>query len=264
MTRPTLRLVLGAALLAAIVAASAGAAIAQTPEPYQDPPFECDVYDYGTDAPPIPGPDDDPLCVRYDKTNVTVSNLEAVEFLAAEPGRVTIVAAKCSFWQQDEWAVRASPETPVLVSWSGSYWYDAVTGSAGGVLRDLEVAEQPATADAFIEALRPIFGDDQADEFARFTDDGGGGGVTMSLPDGFGYEACRAGDGDPEQPSDDGPPADDGGGDPVDDPSPGQDAGGSVRAAALPATGSTDAMAPAIALAAAGLLLWNRSTRHAG
>jgi len=265
-TRPTLRRALAVVLTSGLVAVPVvlvlgGTASAQTPEPYRDPPFTCDLYDYGTDAPPIPGPADDPLCVRYDKTNVTVSTLEAVDFLAAEPGRVTIVAGKCSFWQQDEWAIRASPETPVLVSWSGSYWYDAVTGSAGGVLRDLEVAEQPASADAFIEAMRPLVGDEQADDFARFTDEGGGGGLTMSLPDGFGYEACRAGDGEPEQPTDETPPADDT--DPSGDSSPGQDTAGTARTAALPATGSTNPIAPAIVLAGAALLLRNRWTRRA-
>ncbi len=225
---------------------------AQTPEPYRDPPFTCEIHDYGTEPPPIPGPDDDPRCVRYDKTNVTVSTLEAVDFLAAEPGRVTIVAGACSFWQQDEWAIRATPDSPALVAWSGSYWYDAVSGSAAGVLRDLRVGDQPATADDFIEAIRPLVGDDQADEFALFTDDGGGGGLTMALPEGFGYEACR-GDGG----ADDGEtPAPDGG----EEPATEQPTARSVDAAepaagVLPATGATSGVWFGLIIAVMALLL---------
>ena len=77
-----------------------------------DPPFTCEVIDYGTEPPELPAPADDPLCVRYDKTNITVSTLGVVDFLAAEPGRVAIVAGKCSYWQQDHWVVRATPGHP--------------------------------------------------------------------------------------------------------------------------------------------------------
>lgn len=235
--------------IALIVAASPVGA--QTPEPYRDPPFACDVIDYGTDPPPIPGPDDDPLCVRYDKTNITVSTLEAVDFLAAEPGRVAIAAAKCSFWQQDEWAIRAAPDTPVLVGWTGSYWYDATSGSAAGILRDLRVADQPASADAFIEAVRPIVGDEQADAFAAFTDEDGGGGLTMALPDGFAFEECATG-------------SDDDGGDGSEpDPEQGDEPGAAdptststpvarTAPASLPATGVEVPLAVALVMLAVG------------
>src|SRR5690606_28182595 len=76
------------ALGAGLLLASAPSAGAQQPEPYRDPPLACAVIDYGSDPPPIPGPTDDPLCVRYDKTNATVSDLQALDFLAAEPGRI--------------------------------------------------------------------------------------------------------------------------------------------------------------------------------
>ena len=209
---------------------SVSPASAQTPEPYRDPPFTCAVIDYGTEPPELPAPPQDPLCVRYDKTNITVSTLGVVDFLAAEPGRVAIVAGKCSYWQQDHWAVRASAETPPLVSWEGSYWYDAPSGSAAGILRDLRVADQPADAGTFIEALRPIVGDATAAELAAFADDGGGGGATFSLPDGFGGDPC-AGSAGPPAPDD---------GDPT-DPGPGGGSGsdgGEVAPSELPATGS--------------------------
>ena len=214
-----------AAFLAGPATAPAGA---QTPEPYRDPPFTCEVIDYGAEAPDLPAPEDDPLCVRYDKSDITVSTHGADDFLAAEPGRVALVAGKCSYWQQDHWVIRVSPETPPIVSWHGSYWYDARTGSAGGILRDLRVGDQPASGEAFIEALRPIVGDDQAEQFRRFADDGGGGGMTMALPDGFGAEQCAAGSGGDPEPAP---------GDPSSTPPPSTEAPSSDAAPTLPATG---------------------------
>jgi hypothetical protein len=190
----------------AVAASSPTSASAQAPAPYRDPPFTCEVIDYGREAPTLPAPEVDPLCVRYDKTDITVTTLGAVDFLAAEPGRVALVAGKCSYWQQDHWVVRASPETPPIISWRGSYWYDAHTGSAGGILRDLRIADQPASGEAFIEAMRPLVGDEQADQFRQFVDDGGGGGMSMQLPDGFGVE-CAAAPGVGPDPAPGEPPA---------------------------------------------------------
>lgn len=170
---------------------------AQVPEPYRDPPFTCTVIDYGAEPPTLPAPADDPLCVRYDKTNITVSTLEIVDFLAAEPGRVGVVAAKCSYWQQDHWIVRVAPDTPPLIEWEGSYWYDARTWYAAGVLRNLRVGGQPADTAGFIEALRPLVGDENADDLAAYADAGGGGGATFGLPNGFGVDCRTAPPADP-------------------------------------------------------------------
>jgi hypothetical protein len=198
----------GVAVLAAagllVLASPAGAQVPEPtePEPYRDPPFTCEVHDYGTEAPTLPAPADDPLCVEYDKTNITVSTLEAVDFLAAEPGRVALVAGKCSYWQQDHWVVRVAPDTTPLIEWEGSYWYDARTGTAAGILRGLHVGGEPADGQAFVEAMRPIFGDEAADELATFADEDGGGGATFALPDGFAYEDCAAPWSDPSDPDD--------------------------------------------------------------
>ena len=220
------RLTLLAALPVALMGMTSSAR-AQSPEPYRDPPFTCEVVDYGTDPPTLPAPPQDPLCVRYDKTDITASTLGVVDFLAAEPGRVAIVAGKCSYWQQDRWIIRASPDTPPLVSWEGSYWYDAPSASAAGILRDLRVADQPADATTFIAALRPIVGDEAADQMAAFADDGGGGGAAFALPEGFGGDPCAASNGPPapEPDEDEGGPAA-----PEDDP-------GSAAEPSLPATG---------------------------
>jgi glycine/D-amino acid oxidase-like deaminating enzyme len=158
--------------------------------PYHDPPFTCTVIDYGTAAPTLPAPAADPLCVRYDKTNITVSTLGVVDFLAAEPGRFAIVAGKCSYWQQDHWAVRVTPGTTPIVEWEGSYWYDGRTGSAGGIFGDFRVDGHPADGRAFADALRPLVGNAVADELQAYAADGGGGGANFTLPVGFGSTAC--------------------------------------------------------------------------
>jgi hypothetical protein len=238
--RLTRAALLSPALLAAALLGLASNVRAQSPEPYRDPPFTCEVVDYGTDPPTLPAPPQDPLCVRYDKTNITVSTLGAIDFLAAEPGRVAIVAGKCSYWQQDHWIIRASPDTPPLVSWEGSYWYDAPSASAAGILRDLRVADQPADATTFIAALRPIVGDEAADQMAAFADDGGGGGAAFALPEGFGGDPCAASTGPtPPEPGEGG--GDGGPAPPAEDPD-------AAPAAALPATGGSHALAIVAAL----------------
>jgi len=222
----------------AVALLGASPARAQAPEPYRDPPFTCTVIDYGTAPPTLPAPADDPLCVRYDKTNITLSTLEVIDFLAAEPGRVAIVAAKCSYWQQDHWVIRADPQAPPLVSWEGSYWYDAPSGSAAGVLRNLRVADQPADATTFIAALRPIIGDEAADQMSAFADPGGGGGASFALPDGFGGDPCATGG--PAAPDDDDAPA----GAPEDAGDPATSGDGDVGSSSpeLAATGTPDGL----------------------
>jgi len=235
----------------------APAALAQEvppPEPYRDPPFTCEVIDYGTEAPTLPPPEADPLCVRYDKTNITVSTLEVVDFLAAEPGRVAIVAGRCAYWQRDHWTVRVAPDTTPLVEWEGSYWYDARTGTAAGILRGLRVGGQPADGAAFADALRPLVGDENADQLAAFSAEGGGGGATFALPDGFAYPDC-AGPGGDQPPADDQPPGDES----IPAPSAATVSAGSGVGSSLPRTGSSPplpaALAAAMAAAAAGVLV---------
>lgn len=190
--RRTARALAAAAAAAAILTTTAAPADAQQPEPYQDPPFDCEVIDYGQAAPPVPGPPDDPLCVRYDKTHATVSDLRILDFLAAEPGRfgIFLVPPRCAYWQQDHWVVRLHPLLPPLVSWRGSYWYDASTLSGGAVMRDLRVLGLPVAAHAFVDALAPLIGPEQAAALRAFTDPGGGGGVTVRIPAGTGLD-CR-------------------------------------------------------------------------
>jgi hypothetical protein len=235
-----------------VVVSMPGAARGQSVEPYRDPAFTCEVVDYGTSPPTLPAPPQDPLCVRYDKTNITVADLGVVDFLAAEPGRIAIAAGKCRYWQQDHWVVRAAPDTTPVVEWEGSYWYDALTGAGAGILRNLRVGGQPADGAEFADAMAPLVGDETAERMRAFAAEGGGGGATFALPEGFGLAAC-----DTEAPPDPGP----GTSPPVDPPAVPPDASGGnaavVRGAddlRLAATGETSMAITALvvlALAAA-------------
>lgn len=197
---------LAALPMVAALAGGTGPAAAGPLAPYHDPPFTCAVIDYGTSPPSLPAPEHDPLCVRYDKTNITVSNLGAVDFLAAEPGRVAIVAGKCAYWQQDHWVVRAAPGTTPLVEWQGSYWYDATTGTAAGIVRGFRVNGEPADGRRFVEAVRPLVGDAVADQLAPFAADGGGGGSSFALPAAFGAGVCTRPAAPPTEPGNGAPP----------------------------------------------------------
>jgi hypothetical protein len=263
--RPTL-LGVATAVLAALPVAPAGAQEPPAPEPYRDPPFTCEVHDFGTEPPPVPAPSDDPLCVEYDKTNITVSTLEAIDFLAAEPNRIVVVAGKCAYWQQDHWIVRVTPEDPApLVEWEGSYWYDARTGTAAGILRNLRVGGEPADGTAFVEALRPLIGDEQADEMAAFADEGGGGGATFLLPEDFAYPDCPGPFGAPSEPAEPSDPSEPDGTEPGGEASVAASTADTARVAgtALPRTGGSPALGLASvgAAAAVGLRRLLRRTR---
>lgn len=249
------RLVSAVAVLGGAWTVSVPRAQAQAPqpEPYRDPPFTCEVIDYGAEAPRIPAPEDDPLCVRYDKTDITVSTLGAVEFLAAEPARVALVAGKCSYWQQDHWIVRISTDTPALVEWEGSYWYDARSGSAGGIVRGMQVGGQPADGAAFAEAMTPLIGEEAAAELASYAAEGGGGGATFALPEGFGFPTCGAAQEQPPPAEDPEPPGE--------EPAPAADAVAAPDRS-LPATGASPAAGVA-ALAAVLALAARTITRRA-
>ncbi|HVX19442.1 MAG TPA: hypothetical protein VHA73_15570 [Acidimicrobiales bacterium] len=158
------------------------------PSPYHDPSFTCHVYDYGTRPPTIPGPADDPLCVRYDKRNIDLGTPGFVDFLQAEPGRVAIVAGKCGYWQQDRWEVRIPLFRTPLVEWSGSYWYDGRTLQAGAAARAMKVAGQPVGGQAFLSAIASLFGSAAASRLAPYVDAGGGGGISYDIP--FGSQAA--------------------------------------------------------------------------
>lgn len=181
------------------LAAPAGA---QAPEPYVDPPWapHCEVHEFGEGEAPAAGAlDDDPRCVRYSKEDITVDDGGALAFLGAEPARVLAAASACRYWQQDRWSVQVSDGTQALVSWSGSYWWDRGSGQAAAILRDFQIAGQPAGAHQVAALVEPLSA--EWAEVLRSYSGGPDGGAGGWMSFGAGDPSCPADD-DAEQPGD--------------------------------------------------------------
>jgi hypothetical protein len=117
------------------------------PSAYVNPPFakHCKVHRFAEGvAPDLSKYPDDPLCVEYQKRDITVDNGGAVSFLLAEPARFAIALPKCQYWQQDHWRIQVDRDQEHIVQWDGSYWFDKGTGRAGAILRNFRFEGQPA------------------------------------------------------------------------------------------------------------------------
>jgi hypothetical protein len=192
-TRTWCRVLAVASPLAVLLAVSpAQAQVA----PYEDPPFDCEFLDYGEgEAPPFEDqPDNDPLCVRYAKEDITVTG-GAVDFLLAEPERVAAAGDVCRYWQRDSWSVQVAAGSPAIISWEGSYWFDRGAGRGAVQMRDLEIGGQPASP-AEVADLPEVVDEELAAEFRAYGDETGGGGMAFDL--GGGDPTCAV-----EEPHDD-------------------------------------------------------------
>ena len=139
--------------------ALAGTADAAGPAPYVSPPFarHCTVHRFAEGvAPDLSKYPDDPLCVEYQKRNITVDNGGALAFLMAEPARFAIAVPKCQYWQQDHWRVQLDRHDQHLVAWDGSYWFDKGTGRAGAILRNLRVDGRPTDPGAVADLVATV------------------------------------------------------------------------------------------------------------
>jgi hypothetical protein len=177
------------ALLAGTVAAVATPAAANTPSftPYRSPTYHCKVvHHYGNGKAPNPLTlNDDPLCVVYDKRDITADNGGAIRFALAEPARFA-VAGKCQYWQRDHWRIRLDRGYGELVQWDGSYWWDLKNGYGGAILRHFRIAGTPVgpyQAAAAIQSLSPPL----AAQIRKYgAGPGGGFGAAVTLPAGIG------------------------------------------------------------------------------
>src|SRR5256885_6377716 len=101
-----------------------GAPCADPVAPFVDPPFStaCGaIHHFGEGvAPPLDGCAFDPLCVEYEKRDITATNGGAIDFLAAEPARFAIAIPKCRYWQLDHWRGQAGPRGPATPGWGGA------------------------------------------------------------------------------------------------------------------------------------------------
>ena len=170
------------ALFATPGAAAGAAGAAQPITPYNPPSFHCQFVQFGNgQAPALTGYPQDPLCVEYDKRNITASNGGAVTFVLAEPTRFAIAVPKCQYWQLDHWSIQLTPTDGALVQWDGSYWFDKGQGTGGVLLRNFTVAGQPVgawQAAAAVEAADP----EVATLIRSFgAGPAGGGGASFSL-----------------------------------------------------------------------------------
>jgi hypothetical protein len=130
------------------------AVAASGPGPYVPPPFagQCTVHHFReAQAPKLTAYPDDPLCVEYQKRDITADNGGAVRFAAAEPSRFAIALPKCRYWQQDHWRVQVDRTDQRLdqhlVQWDGSYWFDKGSGRAGAILRHFKIDGQHASSE---------------------------------------------------------------------------------------------------------------------
>ena len=188
------RVLVAAQLLSAVGAvvtmgAGVSAAAAQPVAPYHRPDFHCRFHHFSNgQAPPLGRYSDDPLCVDYDKRDITVSNGGAIRFLLAEPARFAIAVPKCRYWQTDHWSMQLAPGDTAVVRWDGSYWFDKGRGDGAVLARNFSIAGQPVgawqVADAVAAASPQLAG-----AIRRYgAGPAGGGGASFSLPSG--YRGC--------------------------------------------------------------------------
>ncbi|HSR22479.1 MAG TPA: hypothetical protein VLW53_02935 [Candidatus Eisenbacteria bacterium] len=138
-------------------AADADVAITSPVGAYTDPPFHCRFQRYGEgEAPPLSDATLDPLCVEYQKRDITVTDGGAVGFVLAEPARFAVATPVCRYWQIDHWSVQVSPDADAIVRWDGSYWFDKGRLTAAAEFRDFTLGGQTISAQRAADAVRPV------------------------------------------------------------------------------------------------------------
>lgn len=178
------RLAAAGTLLLAVIGLTATSARASDVTPYSDPPFgtSCTWHHYGEgEAPPASLFLEDPVCVEYDKRDITLDNGDALRFLIAEPARIAIAVPSCRYWQRDHWSIQVSTGDTPLVTWDGSYWFDRKTQDLSGHLANFKLNGQSAGVGDVVAALRP-YSPDLADLLAQYGDEAGETGIHVSLP----------------------------------------------------------------------------------
>lgn len=161
-----MRILAALALLAALVApAGVSTAPAATTEllvtapvgPYESPPFRCRFARYAEgETPPLSETGRDPLCVEYQKRDITLTNGGAVGFVLAEPARFAVAAPACRYWQIDHWSVQVGPDDDAVLRWDGSYWFDKGAMTAAAAFRRFTLAGEPVSARRAADAVRPV------------------------------------------------------------------------------------------------------------
>jgi hypothetical protein len=132
-------------------------AVASPVVPYTSPPFQCRFTRYGEgEAPPLVVTGRDPLCVEYQKRDITVTNGGAVGFVLAEPARLAIAVPACQYWQVDHWSVQVAAGDDAVLRWDGSYWFDKGRLTAASAFRQFSLGGQGISAQRAADAVRPV------------------------------------------------------------------------------------------------------------
>ncbi|MEU1280048.1 hypothetical protein [Streptomyces sp. NPDC005805] len=182
-----------ALLLPFLLVAPASAADRPTdPFPYREPGFaaQCEWLRLGEGQPPLSAWWRDPLCVEYDKRDITLDNGGALRFLAAEPARIAAAVPVCRYLQRDHWSVQTTSGAVPLVTWQGSYWFDRPRGEGGMHLTGFRVHGRTAGVGDAVAALRPAF-PVLADALAVYGERAGETGLAVRMP---ATRLCLAGD----------------------------------------------------------------------
>jgi hypothetical protein len=184
------RLQLLCAMLGVVFAGAAAAQVA----PFVEPPFSAAcgvVHHFGeAETPPLDACTDDPLCVEYEKRDITASNGGAVRFLAAEPARFAIAIPKCRYWQRDHWRVQLNPGDPTIIGWDGDYWFNKRNVTGGALLDHFTIGGQPADPGPVADLIA-LVDPDLAQVIRSYgTGPGGGGGASFPTSPGFGDPTC--------------------------------------------------------------------------
>ncbi|MCZ4611748.1 hypothetical protein O3S80_49980 [Streptomyces sp. Lzd4kr] len=123
----------------------------------------------------------DPLCVEYDKRDITTDNGGALRFLLAEPSRFAVALVSCRYYQKDHWSVQTTTGSTPFVAWDGQYWFDKRARTAAIRLTNFRIAGHSAGVGDVVDALRPDY-PELAGALAEYGDELGETGMTVTLP----------------------------------------------------------------------------------
>lgn len=152
--------------------------------PYADPPFggQCVWHHFAEgETPPLWLYLLDPLCVEYQKRDITFDNGGALEFLLAEPARIAVSIPSCRYWQKDHWSIQPTAGATPIVAWDGSYWFDRKARVLSARLSNFTVHGHTAGTGDVVQALRP-YAPRLADVLAAYGEQAGETGLRVSLP----------------------------------------------------------------------------------
>ncbi|MFF0269122.1 hypothetical protein [Kribbella sp. NPDC004536] len=151
---------------------------------YTPPPFgpTCEVHEFGEGVqPPLWLWFVDPLCVEYQKRDITFDNGGAVAFLFAEPSRFLLATGPCRYWQQDHWSIQVTTGATPIVTWDGNYWFDKHLRYAAAHLANFRINGASVGIGDVVIALQD-YAPELATALSEYGSTYGETGMSSSLP----------------------------------------------------------------------------------